>query len=93
MVPIVEKFLNCVFVFADQQLNCFCCELQVQYGAYAGIGSLGNVLKVMFAGMLFWFFVKFSFGRKMLIKVEKNRMTWHHLVSQILLNIYLEILC
>ncbi|XP_075906139.1 saccharopine dehydrogenase-like oxidoreductase [Nelusetta ayraudi] len=40
----------------------------VQYGAYAGIGSLGNVLKVMFAGMLFWFFVKFSFGRTLLIK-------------------------
>lgn len=41
---------------------------QVQYGAYAGIGSLGNVIKLMFAGFMFWFMVKFSFGRNLLIK-------------------------
>ncbi|KAM9860847.1 saccharopine dehydrogenase-like oxidoreductase [Aulostomus maculatus] len=40
----------------------------VQYGAYAGVGGVGNVLKLMFAGMLFWLLVKFSFGRNLLIK-------------------------
>ncbi|XP_029316220.1 saccharopine dehydrogenase-like oxidoreductase [Cottoperca gobio] len=40
----------------------------VQYGAYAGIGGIGNVAKMMFAGMIFWFLVKFSFGRDLLIK-------------------------
>lgn len=41
---------------------------QVQYGAYAGIGGMGNVIKMMFAGIIFWFMVKFSFGRNLLIK-------------------------
>uniref|UniRef100_G3PUX8 Saccharopine dehydrogenase-like oxidoreductase n=1 Tax=Gasterosteus aculeatus aculeatus TaxID=481459 RepID=G3PUX8_GASAC len=40
----------------------------VQYGAYAGIGGIGNVAKLMFAGMMFWILVKFSFGRNLLIK-------------------------
>nr|XP_046239904.1 saccharopine dehydrogenase-like oxidoreductase [Scatophagus argus] len=40
----------------------------VQYGAYAGVGGIGNVIKLMFAGMMFWFLVKFSFGRSLLIK-------------------------
>ncbi|XP_068616592.1 saccharopine dehydrogenase-like oxidoreductase [Brachionichthys hirsutus] len=40
----------------------------VQYGAYAGIGGIINAIKLMFVGMLFWFFVKFSFGRDLLIK-------------------------
>ncbi|XP_068182430.1 saccharopine dehydrogenase-like oxidoreductase [Antennarius striatus] len=40
----------------------------VQYGAYAGIGGIMNVIKLMFVGMLFWFLVKFSFGRNLLIK-------------------------
>ncbi|KAF3686285.1 Saccharopine dehydrogenase-like oxidoreductase [Channa argus] len=40
----------------------------VQYGAYAGIGGIGNVIKLMFAGMMFWLLVKFSFGRNLLIK-------------------------
>uniref|UniRef100_UPI0037E70BA2 saccharopine dehydrogenase-like oxidoreductase n=1 Tax=Semicossyphus pulcher TaxID=241346 RepID=UPI0037E70BA2 len=40
----------------------------VQYGAYAGIGGIGNIFKLMFAGMMFWFLVKFSFGRNLLIK-------------------------
>uniref|UniRef100_A0A8D3D2R0 Saccharopine dehydrogenase-like oxidoreductase n=1 Tax=Scophthalmus maximus TaxID=52904 RepID=A0A8D3D2R0_SCOMX len=43
----------------------------VQYGAYAGIGGIGNIIKMMFAGMMFWFLVKFSFGRNLLIKVIK----------------------
>ncbi|XP_060923763.1 saccharopine dehydrogenase-like oxidoreductase [Limanda limanda] len=41
---------------------------QVQYGAYAGIGGIGNIIKLLFAGMMFWFLVKFSFGRDLLIK-------------------------
>uniref|UniRef100_A0A8C9Y5P4 Saccharopine dehydrogenase-like oxidoreductase n=1 Tax=Sander lucioperca TaxID=283035 RepID=A0A8C9Y5P4_SANLU len=40
----------------------------VQYGAYAGIGGISNVIKLMFAGMMFWLLVKFSFGRNLLIK-------------------------
>ncbi|XP_033845767.1 saccharopine dehydrogenase-like oxidoreductase [Periophthalmus magnuspinnatus] len=40
----------------------------VQYGAYAGIGGLSSVIKMMFAGMMFWFLVKFGFGRSLLIK-------------------------
>ncbi|KAM6943246.1 saccharopine dehydrogenase-like oxidoreductase [Xenentodon cancila] len=43
-------------------------DTPVQYGAYAGIGGLGNIIKLMFAGMMFWFLVKFSFGRNLLIK-------------------------
>ncbi|KAM9408404.1 saccharopine dehydrogenase-like oxidoreductase [Pholidichthys leucotaenia] len=40
----------------------------VQYGAYAGVGGIGNVMKLMFAGMMFMLLVKFSFGRNLLIK-------------------------
>uniref|UniRef100_A0A4W4FWA2 Saccharopine dehydrogenase-like oxidoreductase n=1 Tax=Electrophorus electricus TaxID=8005 RepID=A0A4W4FWA2_ELEEL len=40
----------------------------VQYGAYAGIGGITSVIKLLFAGMMFWFLVKFSFGRNLLIK-------------------------
>lgn len=40
----------------------------VQYGAYAGVGGIGNVIKLLFAGIMFWFFAKFSFGRNLLIK-------------------------
>ncbi|KAG7481946.1 saccharopine dehydrogenase-like oxidoreductase [Solea senegalensis] len=43
-------------------------ETPVQYGAYAGIGGVGNLIKLMFTGMIFWFLVKFSFGRNLLIK-------------------------
>lgn len=36
----------------------------------------------MFAGMLFWFFVKFSFGRSLLIKVQQKKTTiWQYRVS------------
>ncbi|KAM3876669.1 saccharopine dehydrogenase-like oxidoreductase [Diretmus argenteus] len=40
----------------------------VQYGAYAGVGGVSSLIKLMFAGMMFWFLVKFSFGRNLLIK-------------------------
>lgn len=44
--------------------------LQVQYGAYATLGGLGSVIKLMFMGMLFLLLVKFNFGRKLLTKVS-----------------------
>ncbi|XP_076582484.1 saccharopine dehydrogenase-like oxidoreductase isoform X1 [Chaetodon auriga] len=40
----------------------------VQYGAYAGVGGLWNVIKLLIAGMMFFFLAKFSFGRNLLIK-------------------------
>ncbi|XP_062378069.1 saccharopine dehydrogenase-like oxidoreductase [Sardina pilchardus] len=43
-------------------------ESPVQYGAYAGIGGISSIVKLMFAGMMFWFLVKFSFGKNLLIK-------------------------
>ncbi|KAJ8410289.1 hypothetical protein AAFF_G00202700 [Aldrovandia affinis] len=43
-------------------------ESPIQYGAYAGVGGIASVVKLLFAGMLFWFLVKFSFGRNLLIK-------------------------
>ncbi|XP_016129593.1 saccharopine dehydrogenase-like oxidoreductase [Sinocyclocheilus grahami] len=42
--------------------------LQVQYGAYVGIGGISNIFKLVFAGLMFFFLVKFSFGRNLLIK-------------------------
>ncbi|KAM8809820.1 saccharopine dehydrogenase-like oxidoreductase [Eudromia elegans] len=43
-------------------------ETPVQYAAYANVGGLGSVMKLMFAGLLFLLLVKFSFGKKLLIK-------------------------
>uniref|UniRef100_A0A8C1I991 Saccharopine dehydrogenase-like oxidoreductase n=1 Tax=Cyprinus carpio TaxID=7962 RepID=A0A8C1I991_CYPCA len=43
-------------------------ESPVQYGAYVGIGGISNIFKLVFAGLMFFFLVKFSFGRNLLIK-------------------------
>ncbi|CAI5770640.1 saccharopine dehydrogenase-like oxidoreductase [Podarcis lilfordi] len=43
-------------------------ETPVQYAAYATVGGLGTVIKLMFAGLLFLMLVKFNFGRKLLLK-------------------------
>ncbi|KAI5101946.1 saccharopine dehydrogenase a [Silurus meridionalis] len=43
-------------------------ETPVQYGAYAGIGGISSVIKILFAGLIFSLLVKFSFGRSLLIK-------------------------
>ncbi|KAJ8356629.1 hypothetical protein SKAU_G00194230, partial [Synaphobranchus kaupii] len=43
-------------------------ESPVQYGAHVGVGGISSLVKLLFAGILFWFMVKFAFGRKMLIK-------------------------
>ncbi|CAL8316440.1 unnamed protein product [Merluccius merluccius] len=38
----------------------------VQYSAYVGVGGWFSVAKLMCGGLLFWFLVKFSLGRKLL---------------------------
>nr|XP_033795439.1 saccharopine dehydrogenase-like oxidoreductase isoform X2 [Geotrypetes seraphini] len=46
-------------------------ESPVQYCAYVTVGGIASVIKLMFAGFLFLFFTKFSFGRNLLIKYPK----------------------
>ncbi|KAM4693879.1 saccharopine dehydrogenase-like oxidoreductase [Discoglossus pictus] len=46
-------------------------ETPVQYSAYAAVGGITSVIKLMFAGILFLLFTKFSCGRKLLIKYPK----------------------
>ncbi|MGH0114395.1 UNVERIFIED_CONTAM: hypothetical protein FKN15_005877 [Acipenser sinensis] len=43
---------------------------EVQYSAFAAVGGVCSVIKLMFAVMLFWLFVLTSFGRNLLIKME-----------------------
>ncbi|XP_068135645.1 saccharopine dehydrogenase-like oxidoreductase [Hyperolius riggenbachi] len=43
-------------------------ETPVQYSAYAAVGGLLSVIKLMFAGFFFLLFTTFSFGRSLLIK-------------------------
>ncbi|MCJ8737255.1 hypothetical protein PDJAM_G00022030 [Pangasius djambal] len=43
-------------------------QTPVQYGAYAGVGGISSVIKLLFAGLIFSLLVKFSFGRNLLIK-------------------------
>ncbi|MGH0149176.1 UNVERIFIED_CONTAM: hypothetical protein FKN15_062841 [Acipenser sinensis] len=43
-------------------------ESPVQYSAFAAVGGVCSVIKLMFAVMLFWLFVLTSFGRNLLIK-------------------------
>uniref|UniRef100_A0A8C5BEF1 Saccharopine dehydrogenase-like oxidoreductase n=1 Tax=Gadus morhua TaxID=8049 RepID=A0A8C5BEF1_GADMO len=43
-------------------------ESPVQYGAYAGVGGVGNIIKMLVAGMMFMLLIKFNFGRNLLIK-------------------------
>ncbi|KAM7368233.1 hypothetical protein PAMP_014473 [Pampus punctatissimus] len=38
----------------------------IQYSAYVGVGGLFSVVKLFCGGLLFWFLVKFSLGRKLL---------------------------
>lgn len=42
---------------------------QVQYSAYVGVGGLFSVVKLFCGGLLFWFMVKCSLGRKLLTMV------------------------
>ncbi|KAG7328060.1 hypothetical protein KOW79_008004 [Hemibagrus wyckioides] len=50
------------FLFEEHQ------QTPVQYGAYAGVGRISSVIKLLFAGFIFFLLVKFSFGRNLLIK-------------------------
>uniref|UniRef100_A0A5F8HGT9 Saccharopine dehydrogenase-like oxidoreductase n=1 Tax=Monodelphis domestica TaxID=13616 RepID=A0A5F8HGT9_MONDO len=43
-------------------------ETPVQYAAYVNVGGLTSIIKLMFAGLFFLFFVKFNFGRQLLVK-------------------------
>uniref|UniRef100_A0A665WBF3 Saccharopine dehydrogenase-like oxidoreductase n=1 Tax=Echeneis naucrates TaxID=173247 RepID=A0A665WBF3_ECHNA len=40
----------------------------VQYSAYIGVGGLFSIVKLFCGGLLFWFMVKFSLGRKLLTR-------------------------
>uniref|UniRef100_A0A667ZNX4 Saccharopine dehydrogenase-like oxidoreductase n=1 Tax=Myripristis murdjan TaxID=586833 RepID=A0A667ZNX4_9TELE len=42
----------------------------VLYSAYVGVGGLFSVVKLLCGGLLFWFMVKFSLGRKLLTMIE-----------------------
>ncbi|XP_027727483.1 saccharopine dehydrogenase-like oxidoreductase [Vombatus ursinus] len=50
------------FLYEDLQ------ESPVQYAAYVTVGGLTSVIKLMFAGLFFLLFVKFSIGRQLLVK-------------------------
>ncbi|XP_039320187.1 saccharopine dehydrogenase-like oxidoreductase [Saimiri boliviensis] len=43
-------------------------ESPVQYAAYVAVGGITSVIKLMFAGLFFLFFVRFGIGRQLLIK-------------------------
>lgn len=43
-------------------------ESPVQYAAYFAVGGLTSVIQLMFAGLFFFIFAKFSFGRNLMIK-------------------------
>ncbi|KAG3257970.1 saccharopine dehydrogenase-like oxidoreductase [Ictidomys tridecemlineatus] len=43
-------------------------ESPVQYAAYITVGGITSVIKLMFAGLFFLFFVRFGIGRHLLIK-------------------------
>lgn len=48
------------FLYEEEQKS------PVQYSAFVGIGGLFSVIKFFCGGLLFWFMVKFSLGRKLL---------------------------
>ncbi|XP_008579044.1 PREDICTED: saccharopine dehydrogenase-like oxidoreductase [Galeopterus variegatus] len=43
-------------------------ESPVQYAAYVTVGSVTSVIKLMFAGLFFLFFVRFGIGRQLLLR-------------------------
>uniref|UniRef100_A0A8W4FPD0 Saccharopine dehydrogenase-like oxidoreductase n=1 Tax=Sus scrofa TaxID=9823 RepID=A0A8W4FPD0_PIG len=40
----------------------------VQYAAYVTVGGITSIIKLMFAGLFFLFFVRFGIGRQLLVK-------------------------
>ncbi|XP_065792827.1 saccharopine dehydrogenase-like oxidoreductase isoform X2 [Muntiacus reevesi] len=47
----------------------------VQYAAYVTVGGITSVIKLMFAGLFFLFFVRFGIGRQLLIKIDASSFT------------------
>ncbi|KAM5204776.1 saccharopine dehydrogenase-like oxidoreductase isoform 2-T2 [Hipposideros larvatus] len=47
----------------------------VQYAAYVAVGGITSVIKLMFAGLFFLFFVRFGIGRQLLIKMDATSFT------------------
>lgn len=68
-----------VLLFNISMLPCFLMPPslypQVQYSAYVGVGGLFSVVKLLCGGLLFWFMVKFSLGRKLLTTVATHIIT------------------
>ncbi|XP_034555982.1 saccharopine dehydrogenase b [Notolabrus celidotus] len=50
------------FLYEDEQ------QSPVQYSPFVGIGGLLSVVKLFCGGLVFWFMVKFSLGRKLLTR-------------------------
>ncbi|XP_062938804.1 saccharopine dehydrogenase-like oxidoreductase isoform X1 [Cynocephalus volans] len=46
-------------------------ESPVQYAAYVTVGSTTSVIKLMFAGLFFLFFVRFGIGRQLLLRFPR----------------------
>ncbi|KAG7244258.1 hypothetical protein INR49_004396 [Caranx melampygus] len=44
----------------------------VQYSAFVGVGGLFSLVKLFCGGLIFWFMVKFSLGRKLLTTVPPS---------------------
>uniref|UniRef100_A0A3P8TA68 Saccharopine dehydrogenase-like oxidoreductase n=1 Tax=Amphiprion percula TaxID=161767 RepID=A0A3P8TA68_AMPPE len=57
--PSVVRRTQC-FLYEEEQ------QSPVQYSAYVGVGGLFSVFKLFCGGLLFWFMVKFSLGRRLL---------------------------
>lgn len=62
--------MTCIAINTCICLTLGVCFLQVQYGAYVGVGGISNIFKLVFAGLMFFILVKFSFGRNLLSKVK-----------------------
>ncbi|XP_048830509.1 saccharopine dehydrogenase a, tandem duplicate 1 [Brienomyrus brachyistius] len=43
-------------------------ESPVQYGAYIGVGGISSVVRLLFGAVIFFFLMKFNFGRNLLLK-------------------------
>uniref|UniRef100_G3U4Y0 Saccharopine dehydrogenase (putative) n=1 Tax=Loxodonta africana TaxID=9785 RepID=G3U4Y0_LOXAF len=47
----------------------------VQYAAYVTVGGITSVIKLMFAGLFFLFFVRFGIGRQLLVRIDASSFT------------------
>uniref|UniRef100_A0A672YD72 Saccharopine dehydrogenase-like oxidoreductase n=1 Tax=Sphaeramia orbicularis TaxID=375764 RepID=A0A672YD72_9TELE len=53
----------------------------VQYSAYVGVGGIFSLVKLFCGGLLFWFMVKFSLGRRLLTTVTTSVTHHRHYVT------------